>query len=566
MRALWMPSPLAIFKPNVGIIGSALPEAVKVSFTFPDKTAFSRTSPEVASEMAVHFRNGTTLTVPGHMLWRFRDMIPAQLGDEQSGYTDTNPFSPEHGSALMERVRRAHDAAYGLRDSTPGLFDKILLSATIDLVSRKVTRVERPSLSPSVCTDLALQFMSIAADHRKQTVQAMATIVEQETSRPRLRLEANAQRGGYVSREKTRSPWPDLEALLFRTYRNELSETTWPGSPAQMQQKDLLDQVLLSEASRLFLRLLKHLKGEPIYFMLCRELHLPPTEGPQRVATAIAKTDFEFVPPSLLWADSTRILGDCTVADMLRRKSDTYWLGLNADDRFRNTPEERKQPIDHSHLSQRIAYVMHTNKSGRRKVFRMVCKLWVFPDIRPSRASEAPYITHSALNLERLRLELQAALSFGPPARIRVANDTVYIAVTAVRHGQESLSCNDFASLLLERSRKTDEAVIGVQQAWHPLHEFKHSDHCPPPQIIMFVAETYDFEDAMQWLDQSRMVLGISGAMHSMLEDEPPNHIGKLPDTLQQTLHAVFGVKFEARCMLDRGPTDLPPPLYRRFS
>lgn len=138
MRAVWMPSERTMFEVDVEAVTRAIPSAKRVPFRFPEATAESRYGPELVSEMSVDFGKGRVLTVPGYMLWKFRDMIPAQLGDEQSGWADNNDFTPSvHGSALMERVRMAHDAC--CREGEEGEFFKlgrrVLVEVTVNLAS-----------------------------------------------------------------------------------------------------------------------------------------------------------------------------------------------------------------------------------------------------------------------------------------------------------------------------------------------------------------------------------------------------------------------------------------------
>lgn len=211
------------------------------------------------------------------------------------------------------------------------------------------------------------------------------------------------------------------------------------------------------------------------------------------------------------------------------------------------------------------------------KVFRAVLGLWVAPDftaVMEGRA-EPPRTNHSLVNFEELVTTLKQLFPYGPPVRLRVANDTIDQVTIHHRSGDVQLAeapagdmrCEDFGYALLKTAGQQAGDVINVRPAWQSLHAYTDRDFAPPPVLIPFVIEAVDFEDAMIWHASARPRLGLEflpDALQAIAGKGKgdPNQEGLLPKEFRERLGRIFDCDFMPSALLGRMAMDKPPTAY----
>lgn len=360
--------------------------------------------------------------------------------------------------------------------------------------------------------------------------------MHQEMSKPLLTLGFKRMPGGMLGREVQYGDWPDPKEMAPQGFLRSLSQRTHANSPAQMQQYDLVKELLVARAKMLAPELLKKLHAEDAAFfhILAADLKCKPGSGPARVASALARSNAAFLAYDALHREFGRTFKRMkAVSEMEQMRHARTWSQHLNDEDVDGDGEGSEGE--------------EASRPRSRRVFRLVTRLWVFPR-EPKQGEDPPYVCHSGLDFERLRVELESTFRYGPPVRIRVANDTID-RVTLHSRGADQLQCSDFGALLLARSKRSRESVIGVRSAWAPLHHMKDRDYCPPPSLIMFVAEANNFTDAIFWLDQSKGLVGQEMAM-DFLYDKGKKTWGTLPSRLQGLLEQLFNTRYDGRCLL----------------
>jgi len=531
---------LAQFAPKAARMRRELPDVEKIDVRFPEPTVQNSVATPLPESCDFTFVNGTVLSVPGYMLWKFRDAIPEQLGSEEHGYNDENPFSTDHGIRLMERVRTAFDTVF-VEPSPPitaSMF-RMPVRCVVDLIKGNEHYEWRPLLSTETKAVFAPLVAWVAA--RQPGVSgAIKEWVRTETERPRFELGFKPGGGKWLARSEERSDWPPLNTFGFKAFLSELSERTWPETPAHMLQIDLMTQVLLQSSTDVLGRAAK----------LLREKHRTTFEnawGELRLGAEGARTTPKFVK-SLLASDSRFMAFD---------ELYSIWL----------TKLEGKSLADVLTMTEdpRAAHAESTKKS-RHKPFRMVISLYVTPDFSDVTAGklEPPWINHDKIAFSELADALAMTFKYGPHVTIRVPDDTIDMVTLSGRESQ-ALHCRDFAEALLACASYADDRVIHIQPFWRLLHALPDRRHCAPPSLIQFVVEAYDFEDAMGWLDQSRGLLGFPYAFESLLTREKEvEQLGRLPDPLRKTLEFLFSIPFEEGCLLGKVAGDAVPRAYAK--
>lgn len=201
--------------------------------------------------------------------------------------------------------------------------------------------------------------------------------------------------------------------------------------------------------------------------------------------------------------------------------------------------------------------------------FRIVYLLWVAPDFKKVLAGidEPPWINHDRVDFQRLRDVLAQEFRYGEPVRIRVANDTIDQVTVHTREAkgdQEGIRCHDFAKALLEQARKQPGDVIDVRQQWSSLHQMKDRRAAPPPIAIPIVVEGDDFEAAVLWSQQAKMLLGVRAAnpetfMGISGQRRDDDHQGRLTPGLHEVLAEQFSIAYKPYTVMDIGASDPQP-------
>lgn len=209
----------------------------------------------------------------------------------------------------------------------------------------------------------------------------------------------------------------------------------------------------------------------------------------------------------------------------------------------------------------------------RKKGYRVVCGLWVFPDFSEVEAGRRapPRVDHDAVNFMALANLLKETFCYGPAAVVSAANDTIDQVTIQSRlgmipmqeRGRGDPTCRDFghAALKMAPAQLRPDCVIDVREAWQPLHCLQDRSFAPPPTVIPFFAQAADFEDAMGWFGQCQMVMGVDvvGKMLSYAPKADDDQVGCMPAALQTGLADIFGCPFEQRVILSRLAEDTLP-------
>lgn len=207
--------------------------------------------------------------------------------------------------------------------------------------------------------------------------------------------------------------------------------------------------------------------------------------------------------------------------------------------------------------------------------FRAVFGLLVDPDFSDVLAGRAapPRVDHSKVNFLRLQATLKALFPYGPPNTLRVPNDTIDQVTLHSRAGlvpglrdtakeSGSVECEDFGKALIAEAKKQEGVIIDVQKAWSRSHSLPDRNFAPPPNLIPFLLEMSDFEDAMLWFVSARTSLGLP--MPNILSEKSlaqaqAQLLGRLPGAFRKELGLIFGCQFEKSATLTRLATSSVP-------
>lgn len=205
-------------------------------------------------------------------------------------------------------------------------------------------------------------------------------------------------------------------------------------------------------------------------------------------------------------------------------------------------------------------------KSSRR--FRTVFRLSVFPDFAKVEAGLElpPWVNHDEMDFEKLAELLATTFKYGPQVSLCVANDTIDQVTFAFRVGEFGRSTGDpmmrdFGRRFMELIPSEMPSVVDVRKAWWELHNMRDRHRAPPPLMVLFAIEAEDFEDAMVWLMQNSMLLGVDlmERFWASSDGAEINREGVLPATLHAGLEAIFGCKYKKVTLLEIMEADPVP-------
>lgn len=531
MRTMWRPSDFLVFRPDSETIVTLLPRVKQIDLKFYEISRDRRFEPPLAEEMRLFFDNGETLVIEGYMLWKFRDMIPKQLGDESTGYNDHHRFGDEYGEALMRKVRAAYDAMF-VEDSEQSfkLRGRRPIRATLYLTTRRVDTEWRSVLRTEVAQSLG-RVMKDMADKLEGVDVAIAGLVEDETSRPQFDLEWVDKGNNMLGRGPVERPWPALDGVPFESFLKMLSKRTHEKSPAHLSVSDLFVECLARFAPALTedaLRVMRKLDPD-VYASIAEDLEAKSARAmPKTLAAKLQESDTRFLAEDVLYSLWTRRLATMSLAEVM------------------NLPQRVKRLRD--------------NLSAMGKGYSMVITIGLFPDFSEVEAGRAaaPYTNHSSIDFDSLLKVIRELFMQETFRHIRIADDSID-QVTLHFRGDDGAECRDFGELLLRRSLHTVWDVIPTRDAWSGLHHLNDRNHCPPPVLVPLVVRCEDFEEAMLCIDQFRIVLGMKSAVFA----SDPHALGRLPVKLHQALEKAYGAKYKFECFLARIAEDERPDRYR---
>lgn len=319
MRSMWMPMPGTVFGPQMDLVAELLPDVQKIEMSFPESNLDNRFDPHVASEARYTFHNGEELTVPGYMLWKFLDMIPEQLGSEDHGYNDTNPFTSDYGERLMLRIRAAYQQSFTHSDRP--WTKEIPTHVVMDLrAGGSFKRFDRPTLLKPSQEQLTTWVGECCHGADDAILTEIRQLIQEETSQDQYELGFKDVGQGMVGRCEVRKPWPDLGSMQWSDYLNALSVKTKEGAPIHYRQSGLVDRILLKHAETIALQIFEQARKSKNswYPIIAAELRCS-TQNP-RAATmkmALDRSNSRWLTFDTLWTRWHHKLKGKTVGSIL---------------------------------------------------------------------------------------------------------------------------------------------------------------------------------------------------------------------------------------------------------
>lgn len=302
MQVVWMPSLFTIFQPDAAKVAQLLPDVKKIIWRFPDLNRDNRHEPHLVSEAEFTFANGSVLTVPGYLLWKFLDMVILGLGTNEAGYSDNNPYSKDYSENIARRIRCAYQACCiegsPWKDPRPQL-------AIHDIKAGAVEMSYRPRLSDETRKALYGFVEQAVSDDDPELFKAIRILVAQETSRPMFDLGFKDMGNGMIGRTRVEAPWPDLGTVSFDKFLSMLSKDTRSDCPAQMRMLDKFSAIIEQRSLSLGVKLLGQGRSKKTewYAKAARELGCK-SQHPQVASfnAALAASDDRFVVFDVLWS------------------------------------------------------------------------------------------------------------------------------------------------------------------------------------------------------------------------------------------------------------------------
>jgi hypothetical protein len=212
-----------------------VPEVTRWTLDFRRQTSRWPLRSNILDTLKVDFANGSTATIQGPYLWKFRDSIPDGFGDDDVGYLDDNPYCGGPTEDLVNRIRAAHDAFYVLMpagDNPPAP-----LQVTIDTLAKSFTTVVPHTVPERLQADLRRRLGREFVALLPQCDAMLATSIERMLDRGRghFRLEPDPAHAAYLRNVLVYSPWPastcqeQLQGLLgeFDPMPDDPAGPTW---------------------------------------------------------------------------------------------------------------------------------------------------------------------------------------------------------------------------------------------------------------------------------------------------------------------------------------------------
>lgn len=184
-------------------------------------------------------------------------MIPG-LGDEESGYEDTNVFCALPSVALAHRIR----TAYGYMFARTELDIKYTppVSALIDLRAGRVQTVEAARFSDGVRERLHRTASTREVpEAAERLLAAFQKSIQAALAAPRVKLDRYVE-GEYIRQRYVKATWPEAIAstMTLREFLQEFGPDE--GTPWHRTWREILDEKARVEVGGIFGRSLEHLR------------------------------------------------------------------------------------------------------------------------------------------------------------------------------------------------------------------------------------------------------------------------------------------------------------------
>lgn len=263
MRQIYMPRDGIRFRPEPAHIAQFLPEVARLHLTFLQPTPQDLAlCSDLASQLVLDFLNGTQLTLSGAFLWKFCEAIPPELGSDEVGWNDDNPYGPGDTEWLMRRIRVAYQEMFEQEEIDYTV--RPPLRASIDFMSMATT-VEFPAeLSVQSRAELADWMLHHLVRCSEPFQGWLTALVQTALASPRHVLEHYPVGNGYIGQRFVEKPWPanPLHALTLEDFLSETGPEE--ATPWRRNYREIVAERLTLEVRRGFLETLRMLKrGDP---------------------------------------------------------------------------------------------------------------------------------------------------------------------------------------------------------------------------------------------------------------------------------------------------------------
>ena len=259
MRQVYMPKEGLRFRPDVSVAAELLPEVMLLDFTFLQP---SPQSPfifsDLVSELSILFGNGRRLVLNGAYLWKFLDAIPPELGSDEHGWNDVNPYGPWTCELLMRRIRATYQAM--LEEEGFDYEVRPPLRARLNLVRGTSEVVFPAEMAQDVAEAFDDYFIVQLSRYCLPVAQFLSNLVETALTQPRTILEHYSRDDGYIGKRHVQAPWP-ANALASMTLGNFLKESAHDeGFPWRRPYRELVDEHMQGILEKGFMAALKKVR------------------------------------------------------------------------------------------------------------------------------------------------------------------------------------------------------------------------------------------------------------------------------------------------------------------
>lgn len=260
MRQVYMPRDGIRFRPDPVHVAQFLPEVRQAWLTFLQPTPQDPAlCSDLAKELILDFVNGTRLTLSGAYLWKFCDAIPPELGSDDIGWHDVNPYGPGDTEWLMRRIRAAYLAMFEQEEIDYTV--RPPLRAHIDFRSM-TTAVEFPAELTEATREQLGAWLSLYLDRISERFLGwFAELARTALQQPRNVLERYPMRDGLIGQAYVTRPWPvddPQNSLTLKSFMAEFGPEE--GTPWRRTYRAIVAEQLTVELRRGLIETLRKLK------------------------------------------------------------------------------------------------------------------------------------------------------------------------------------------------------------------------------------------------------------------------------------------------------------------
>lgn len=306
-----------VFSPVPSEIAGLIPDIIAVDLEFKQPERIMLLDSHYATQIVWTFRNGQQLTIPGYMFWKFLEAIPPALGSDATGYADNNPYSAEHGSKIMARLRAAYIAMFAPGDSYKPPHPP--LRATIDLANGTVATTFPPRLPEDVRKEIVERADRVVAAIWPKTYAELCAWVVDAVRRPRTVLALVDMGNGRWRNQYSVDSWPAPDSVTFDKFLNEYSTERFETHPAHMTYSQCFSRMAEKAAHDIAGNIFRSMQSDaqPMLDRAVAALGLDAEDvNPDYLVHALDHSQDADVVFDLIWSRWFRAMKSQTLADL----------------------------------------------------------------------------------------------------------------------------------------------------------------------------------------------------------------------------------------------------------